>query len=176
MNFVGSVVGRKSIIADGRKGARTEGFGNPFEAQGRCQSASPPSSLAVSWESDFFSMEWGNQVCFCFLLTYIFFIFPFFFFLKKVEGTLWVFLFLAIPHGIRLIRKDPNAGKDWRQEKMTTEDEMIGWHLWLNGHECAQTPGDGEGLGSLVCCRPWGHKESDSTEQLNNSNAWHVES
>ena len=61
-----------------------------------------------------------------------------------------------------LIWKDLDAGKDWRQEeKRTTEDEMVGWHHWLNRHELEQTPGDGEGHGSLSCCSSWGHKESD---------------
>ena len=65
-------------------------------------------------------------------------------------------------------RKDPDAGKDWRQEeKGMTEDEMIGWHHWLNGHEFEQALRDGEGQGNLVCCSPSGHKESDKTEQLN---------
>ena len=69
----------------------------------------------------------------------------------------------------RLIRKDPDAEKDWRQEeKGTTEDEMVGWHHWLNGHEFEQVPGDSEGQGNMVCCSPWGHKESDTTEWLNN--------
>ena len=45
-----------------------------------------------------------------------------------------------------------------------TEDEIVGWHHWLNGH--GQIPGDGEGQGSLASCRPWGHKESDTTEQV----------
>ena len=68
-----------------------------------------------------------------------------------------------------LNRKDPDAGKDWRQEeKGTTEDEMVGWHHRLNGHEFEQTPGDGEGQGTLACCSPWGHKEEDMTERLNN--------
>ena len=68
-----------------------------------------------------------------------------------------------------LIRKDPDAGKDWRQaEKGMTEDEMVGWHHWFNGHKFEQTPGDGEGQGSLVCCSPLCCKESDTTEQLNN--------
>ena len=49
-----------------------------------------------------------------------------------------------------------------------TEGEMVGWHHRLNGHEFEQTLGDSEGLGSLVCCSPWGRKESDMTEQLNN--------
>ena len=51
---------------------------------------------------------------------------------------------------------------------MVTEDEMVGWHHQLNGHEFKQTPGDGEGQGGLACCSPWGDKESDMTERLNN--------
>ena len=71
----------------------------------------------------------------------------------------------------QLTGKGLNAGKDWRQEeKGATEDEMVGWHHWLNGHEFEQTLANGEGQGSLVHCSPWGHKESDMTEQLNNSN------
>ena len=63
-----------------------------------------------------------------------------------------------------LIGKDPDAGKDWRQEeKGTTEDEVVGWHHWLNGHEFEQDPGVGDGQGSLACCSPWGHKELDTT-------------
>ena len=66
--------------------------------------------------------------------------------------------------------KDPDVGIDWRQEeKGTTEDETVGWHHWLDGHELQQALGDGEGQGSLVCCSPWGHKESETTEQLNNN-------
>ena len=53
-----------------------------------------------------------------------------------------------------------------------TEDEMVGWHHRLNGHEFEQAVGDGEGQGSLACCRPWGRKESDTTECLNNNNNW----
>ena len=67
-----------------------------------------------------------------------------------------------------LIGKDPDAGKDWRQEeKETTEDEMVGWHHWLDGHEFDQAQRVGNGQGSLACCSSWGHKESDITEQLN---------
>ena len=67
-----------------------------------------------------------------------------------------------------LIWKDPDAGKDWRrEEKGTTEDEMVGWHHQLNGHEFEWTLGVGDGQGGLVCCSPWGRKESDMTEQLN---------
>ena len=68
----------------------------------------------------------------------------------------------------QLIWKDPEAGKDWKQEeKGAAEDEMVGWHHWLNGHEFEQTPGDSEGQGSLACCSPWGRKELDMTEWLN---------
>ena len=68
-----------------------------------------------------------------------------------------------------LIGKDPDAGKDWRQEeKGVTEDETFGWHHWLNGHESEQALGDGEGQGSLACCSPWGFKESDTIERLSN--------
>ena len=74
---------------------------------------------------------------------------------------------------IRLIGKDPEAGKDWRQEeKGATEDEMVGWHHRLNGHEFEQTLGDSERQGSLVCCSPWGHQESDMTKWLNNKCTW----
>ena len=66
-----------------------------------------------------------------------------------------------------LIWKDPVAGKDWRKEKGTTEDEMDGWHHWLDGHEFEQDLGVGDGQGSLVCCSPWGCKELDMTKQLN---------
>ena len=67
-----------------------------------------------------------------------------------------------------LIGQDPDAGKNWGQEeKGAVEDEIVGWHHWLNGHEFKQTLGDSEGQGSLVCCNPWGDKESHSlaTEQ-----------
>ena len=65
-----------------------------------------------------------------------------------------------------LIGKDSDAGRDWGQEeKGTTEDEMAGWHHWLDGREVEWTPGDGQG--GLACCDSWGCKESDTTEQLN---------
>ena len=67
-----------------------------------------------------------------------------------------------------LIEKDPDAGEDWRQkEKRTTEDEMVGWHNQLDGHEFEQAPGVGDTQGSLAYFSPWGHKESDMTEWLN---------
>ena len=67
-----------------------------------------------------------------------------------------------------LIGKDTDAGKDWRQEeKGTIEDEMVGWHHWLYGHESEHSLRVGDGQGSLVCCSSWGCKESNMTEWLN---------
>ena len=67
-----------------------------------------------------------------------------------------------------LIGKDPDAGRDWGQEeKGTAEDEMAGWHHWLDGHEFEWIPGVGDGQGGLACCNSWGCKESDTTEWLN---------
>ena len=67
-----------------------------------------------------------------------------------------------------LLGKDPDAGKDWRQEeKGMTEDEMVGWHHRLDGHQFGWTPWVGDGQGGLACCSPWGHKELDRTEWLN---------
>ena len=66
-----------------------------------------------------------------------------------------------------LIGKDPDAGKDWGQEKGTTKNEMVGWHHRFDGHEFEQALRDG-GQGSLACCSPWGRKESDRAERLNN--------
>ena len=67
-----------------------------------------------------------------------------------------------------LIGKDPDAGKNKRQEeKGRTEDEMVGWHHQLDGHGFEQALRVGDGQGSLACCSPWGHKESDMTEWLN---------
>ena len=58
----------------------------------------------------------------------------------------------------QLFGKDPDAEKDWRQKEKETEDEMVGWHHWLSGHEFEQTPGDSEGQGSLECWSPWDQK------------------
>ena len=67
-----------------------------------------------------------------------------------------------------LIGKDSDAGRDWwQEEKEMTEDEMAGWHHWLNGCESEWTPGVGDGQGGLACCDSWGRKESDTTERLN---------
>ena len=66
-----------------------------------------------------------------------------------------------------LIWKDPDAGKDWKQEKGTTEDEMVGWHHQLNGYEFEQALRLGYRQESLACCSPWGCKESNTTEWLN---------
>ena len=76
---------------------------------------------------------------------------------------------LSAPHAKSWrIGKDSDAGRDWGQEeKGMTEDEMAGWHHWLNGHESEWTPGVGDGQGGLACCDSWGRKELDRTEQLN---------
>ena len=76
---------------------------------------------------------------------------------------------LWLPHVKRwLIGKDSDAGRDWGQEeKGTTEDEMAGWHHWLDGCESQWTAGVGDGQGGLACCDSWGRKESDMTERLN---------
>ena len=67
-----------------------------------------------------------------------------------------------------LIGKDSDAGRDWEQEeKGMTEDEMAGWHHWLDGHESEWTPGAGDGQGGLVCCNSWGRKELNTTEWMN---------
>ena len=76
-----------------------------------------------------------------------------------------------------LIRKDPDAGKDWGQEeKGMTEDEMVGWHHGLDRHESEQATVVGDEQGSLACCSPWGHKKSDTTElnwtELKASGQW----
>ena len=70
----------------------------------------------------------------------------------------------------QLLEKDPDSGTDWRQEEYRmTDDEMIEWHHWVNGHEFEQTLGDSEGQGSLVCWSSWCYKESDATKQLNSN-------
>ena len=85
---------------------------------------------------------------------------------RESDATKWLhfhFPLLAV-----VIRKDLDAGKDWKQEeKGTTEDEMVGWNHWLDGHEFQQALGVGYGQGSLACCSSWSRKELDTTEQLN---------
>ena len=79
-----------------------------------------------------------------------------------------------------LIGKNPDAGKDPRQEeKGVTEDEMVGWHHWFNGHEFKQAPGDGKGQGSLACCSPWGHRVghdwvTEQQQQATGGDGWHA--
>ena len=88
-------------------------------------------------------------------------------FLEKTSGEAEAPILWPLDEKSRLFGKDPDAGKDWRQEeKGMTEDEMLGWHHWLNGHEFEQTLGDSEGQGSLASCSSWGHKKSDMTEQI----------
>ena len=80
-----------------------------------------------------------------------------------------------MPLVAQMVKNSPAIHETWVSsvgwedptEKGTTEDEVVGWHHQLNGHEFAQALGVGDGQGSLVCCSPWGHKELDMTEQLN---------
>ena len=88
----------------------------------------------------------------------------------SLEGLM---LKLKLQYFGHLMQRTDSLGKPLmlgKIEKGTTEDQMVGWHHQLNGYELEQAPGDGEGQGSLVCCSPWGHKESDLTERLNNNN------
>ena len=79
----------------------------------------------------------------------------------------WIFIGRSNAEAETPIIWPPDAGKDWRQEKGMTEDEMVGWHHRLNTHKFEWTPGVGDGQGGLACCSPWGCKESDMTERLN---------
>ena len=73
----------------------------------------------------------------------------------------------------QLIGQDPDAGKDWGQEEMgAAEDEMVGWHHWLKGHEFEQTPGDSEGQESLACCNSWGRRVRHDLATENNNKYW----
>ena len=88
------------------------------------------------------------------------------------ENQAWIFIERTNAEALILWPPDAKRwliGKDRRQEKEATEDKMVRWHHWLNGHEFEQTLGGSEGQGSLACCSPWGHKELDMTEQLNNN-------
>ena len=81
-------------------------------------------------------------------------------FIGRTDAESWTPILWPLDVKNWLIGKDPDAGKDWRQEeKGMTEDEMVGWHHWLNRHEFELTPGVGDGQGSLVCCSPWGRKD-----------------
>ena len=90
-------------------------------------------------------------------------------YVKKLRDTKAETPVLWLPHAKSwLIGKDSDAGRDWGQEEAgTTEDEMAGWHHWLDGRESEWTPGVGDGQGGLACCDSWGRKELDTTERLN---------
>ena len=78
-------------------------------------------------------------------------------FIGKTDAEAKALILWPPDANIQLFGKDPDAGKDWRQEKKrVTEDEMVGWHHQFNGNELGKIPGDGEGQGGLVCCSPWG--------------------
>ena len=85
----------------------------------------------------------------------------------SLEGVMLKMKLQYFGHLMKRTHSFSNAKKDWGQEeKGVTEAEMVGWHQWCNGHEFEQASGDSEGQGSLACCSPRGHKESDVTEQL----------
>ena len=89
-------------------------------------------------------------------------------FLGRIDAEAEALILWAPDTKNQLIGKNPEAGKEWGQEeKGTTEEEMIGWHDQLNGHEFEQASGVGDGQGSLLCCSPWGCKELDTTMRLN---------
>ena len=88
----------------------------------------------------------------------------------SLEGLMLKLKLQYFGHHVKswLIGKDPDSGKDWRQEeKGTTEDEMVGWHHQFNEHGFGWIPGVADGQGGLACCDSWGRKESDMTERLN---------
>ena len=91
----------------------------------------------------------------------------------SLEGLM---LKLKLQYFVYLMRRTDSLektlmlGKKRKEEKGMTEDEMVGWHHQLNEYEFEQAQEDGEGQGSLACCSSWGHKELDTTEQLNNNN------
>ena len=84
----------------------------------------------------------------------------------SLEGLM---LKLKLQYFSHLMRK-ANSLERLKAGEGAREDDMVGWHHQLNGHESEQTPGDSEGQGSLACCSPWGCKELDTTERLNNNN------
>ena len=92
----------------------------------------------------------------------------------SLEGLM---LKLKLQYFGHLMWKADTLLKTLMQEKGMTEDVMVGWHQWFNGHEFEQTPRDSEGWGSLVCCSPWGHEELDTTEWPNsNTHQWFFKS
>ena len=90
------------------------------------------------------------------------------FFTTEPTGSTYLLYSNLVHANSWLIGKDSDAGRDWgQQEKGMTEDEMAGWHHWLDGRESEWTLGVGDGHAGLVCCDSWGRKESDMTERLN---------
>ena len=93
--------------------------------------------------------------------------------LWKIESWVWCLRPLGHPDMTlsQLFGRDPDTGKDWGQEeKGMTEDEMFGWHHWLNRCESEQIPGGSKGKRSLACCSRWCRIESEMTQRLNNNN------
>ena len=111
----------------------------------------------------------GHMAVLFLVLFFFVFFFCFWFSIFERDNAIAETPVLWPPHAkCWLIGKDSDAGKDWEQEeKGTTEDEMAGWHHWLDGRESEWTLGVGDGQGGLACCNSWGRKESDTTERLN---------
>ena len=133
------------------------------------------SGHAWMWELDYKESWAQNNWCFWTVVLEKILESPFYY--KEIQpvhpkrNQSWIFIGrtdaeaetpILLPPDVKnwLVCKDPDAGKDWRQEeKGKKEDKMVGWHHWLNGHKFEQAPGVGDGQGSLVCCSPWGHNE-----------------
>ena len=129
------------------------GVGEDFESPLGCKEIKPVNPNEINPEYSFNEYQWKSV---------------------NIHWKNWCWTPIPWPLDARswLLRKDPDAGKDrMQEEKGKKEDEMVGSHHWLNGHEFEQAPDNCEGQRSLACCSPWGHKESDTTEWLNNNNS-----
>ena len=111
----------------------------------------------VHWDSDAIQPSWTHRA-----------IYKSWIFIGRTDAEAETLILWQPDTDRWLIWKDPDAGKDWRrEEKGATEDEMTGWHHWMAAHEFEWTPGVGDRQGGLTWYSPWGHRESDMTEQLN---------
>ena len=128
----------------------------------------------LNWKKDYFNQTFQRQVTFMFSFIQTNLYWRPRIFIGRTDAEAEAPILWPPDAKSWLFGKDPDLGKDWRQEeKRVTEDEIVEWHHWLSGHEFKQTLWDSEGQGRLACCSPWGRKELNTTEQLNNSN-WHL--
>ena len=146
-------------------------FSTLCQSPGLSQVLSPRiNKIASAQHSVFFALKSTKHACVLFSFIKHYYSYSFFktLFIRGTDAEAETPILWPPDAKNWLTRKDPDAGQEGRQEKKgTTEDETVGWHHQLNGHESEQAPGVGDGQGSLVCCSPWGGKESDTTEQLN---------